>query len=115
MKSLKAQTFYAEQMEAHGYGKVAFRIETDPQGEPIVHRMDGHPDIHYLDNTLSTVPDEVDETFDLNANVYLIFIDNSTNLIGRGGVAAVGGVGFRWGKMVDMCWFWRIKLWICGT
>ena len=96
---LKAQTFYAEQMEAHGYGKVAFRIETDPQGEPIVHRMDGgHPDAHYLDNTLSTVPDEVDETFDLNANVYLIFIDNSTNLIGRGGAAAVGGVGFRWGK-----------------
>ena len=96
---LKAQTFYAEQMEAHGYGKVAFRVETDPQGEPIVHRMDGgHPDTHYLDNTLSTVPDEVDETFDLNANVYLIFIDNSTNLIGRGGVAAVGGVGFRWGK-----------------
>ena len=96
---LKAQTFYAEQMEAHGYGKVAFRIETDPQGEPIVHRMDGgHPDTHYLDNTLSTVPDEVDETFDLNANVYLIFIDNSTNLIGRGGAAAVGGVGFRWGK-----------------
>ena len=96
---LKVQTFYAEQIEAHGYGKVAFRVETDPQGEPIVHRMDGgHPDTHYLDNTLSTVPDEVDETFDLNANVYLIFIDNSTNLIGRGGVAAVGGVGFRWGK-----------------
>ena len=96
---LKVQTFYAEQMEAHGYGQVAFRIETDPQGEPIVHRMDGgHPDAHYLDNTLSTVPDEVAETFDLNANIYLIFIDNSTNLIGRGGAAAVGGVGFRWGK-----------------
>ena len=42
------QTFYAEQMEAHGYGDRTFRFETDPHGEPIVHRVDGQfSDSHY--------------------------------------------------------------------
>ena len=36
-----AQTFYAEQMRAHGYGNETFRFETDAQGEPLVHRVDG--------------------------------------------------------------------------
>ena len=50
------QTLYAEQMEAHGYGKKNFRIETDSQGEPIVYRMDGnYPDSHYLYRTEDTV------------------------------------------------------------
>ena len=31
----RVQTFYAEQMEAHGYGRTTFRIETDAQGEPL--------------------------------------------------------------------------------
>ena len=45
----RVQTFYAEQMQAHGYGNKTFRIETDAQGEPLVHRVDGrHPDSYYL-------------------------------------------------------------------
>ena len=36
------QTFYIEQMQAHG--NKTFRFETDTQGEPLVHRVDGqHP------------------------------------------------------------------------
>ena len=31
----QAQAFYAEQMEAHGYGPMTFRFETDEQGEPL--------------------------------------------------------------------------------
>ena len=76
------QTFYAEQMEVHGYGQGTFRIETDAQGQPIVHRMDGqHPDSHYLNDTLGSVIDEVQSTFDLSANIYLTVIDNSADLI----------------------------------
>ena len=93
------QTFYAEQMEAHGYGKATFRVETDAQGEPMVHRVDGrHPDSHYLDNTVGTVFDEVDLAFNLEANVYLIAIDNSINAIGRGDDRSVAGVGSKQGK-----------------
>ena len=78
---LVIQTFYAEQMGAHGYGNKTFRIETDPQGEPMVHRMDGrHPDTHP-----HSVIDEIKEVFDLYANVYLIVIDSSSVITGVGG------------------------------
>ena len=74
---LSIQTFFANQMDAHGYGKLTFRFETDPQGEPIVHRVDGqHPDSHYFDNT-DPMFDEIEQAFDLDANIYLIVIDNS--------------------------------------
>ena len=100
---LKIQTFYAEQMEVHGYGEVTFRVETDSQGEPIVHRVDGdHPDTHYLDNTIRTVLDEINLAFNPEANVYLIVIDNSIDVLVQGGADggehAVAGVGVRQGK-----------------
>ena len=71
----QVQTFYAEQMQANGYGNKTFRIETDAQGEPLVHRVDGqHPFSHY-DNTLgNAVIDELDRTFDLDANIYFIVL-----------------------------------------
>ncbi len=79
---LSIQTFYAEQMQAHGYGAVTFRVETDSQGEPIVHRVDGqHPDSYYLDNTSDAVLSEIDLAFNRETNIYLIVIDNSINRV----------------------------------
>ena len=97
------QTFYAEQMQAHGYGNKTFRFETDlsagqadAQGDPLVHRMDGqHPDSHYLDNTSLTVLDEVEQVFDVRKNVYFIVIDNGIDAIGTGNGKQAGGVGSR--------------------
>ena len=69
------QTFLAEQMNGHGYGNKTFRFETDAQGEPLVHRMEGrHPSSYYLADT-HTVLDEVGQAFDLNANIYHIILD----------------------------------------
>ena len=88
------QTLYAEQMEAYGYGEATFHFETDTQGEPIVYRVDGeHPDRYYLGDTLDTVLDEIDQTFDRSANVYFIVVDNSINRI-RGN-SCRRGVGSR--------------------
>ena len=87
---LDIQTFFAEQMDAHGYGKLTFRFETDSQGEPIVHRVDGgHPDSYYLYNP-DPMLDEINLAFNLDANIYLIVIDNSVqpvteNATGIGG------------------------------
>ncbi len=87
------QTFYAEQMQAHGYGNKTFRFETDAQGEPMVHRVDGqHPDSHYLDYSFATLIQEIEQTFDLEKNIYFIVVDNS---IGR----AIGGVSGRGGRL----------------
>ena len=94
------QTFYREQMQAHGYGNTTFGIETDALGEPMIHRLDGiHSDSYYLDNTSRTVLDEVERVFDRDANVYLVVIDNSTNKIGIDGGESVAGVGGNLGKV----------------
>ena len=46
----QAQTFFSEQMQAHGHPNMTFRVETDGNGEPLVHRVDlEHPDNHYAD------------------------------------------------------------------
>ena len=92
----RVQIFYAEQMEAHGYGNRTFRFETDAQGEPLVHRVDGrHPDSRYIGNrTYSTCYDELEQRFDFERNIYLIVLDNSTNRIGN----VSSGTGERIGK-----------------
>ena len=94
----QVQQFYAEQMQAHGYGDRTFRIETDAQGEPVVHRADGqHPDSHYLEFTNGKVLDEIVPVFDLHANIYFIVIDNFPGHIDVSGSPAAG-VGVDWGK-----------------
>ena len=91
---LNVQTFYAEQMQAHGYGNKTFRFETDAQGEPLVHRVDGrHSDSHYIGRTYWTMYDELEQRFDFERNIYLIVLDNSTDSIGN-----AGGIGGRRGK-----------------
>ena len=94
----QVQTFYAEQMQAHGLGNKTFRFETDVDGEPLVHRVDGqYPQTHYFDDTVYTVLDEVEQTFDIEENIYLIVADISWIAgIGVRGNRA-GGVGTnRW-------------------
>ena len=67
------QTFYAEQMEAHGYGDRTFRFETDPHGEPIVHRVDGqlspchaeYLSVHSYFNLILQLIEEQPPTIDL--------------------------------------------------
>ena len=74
------QTFYAEQMQAHGYGDKTFRFETDAQGDPLIHRVDGqHSDSHY--HTYNTVRDAIGQVFDRDSNIYFIVVDNSFNTI----------------------------------
>ncbi len=91
----QVQETYSEQMHAHGFGNLTFGFETDEQGSPLVHRVDGqHPDSNYLDNTFDGIMSEVREVFDIEANnVYLLVIDNTTNLIDRfaNGVGEYGG------------------------
>ena len=92
----EVQTFYAEQMQAHGYGKLTFRVELDAQGEPMVHRVNGqHPDSHYVDadHTPRAVRDETRPIFDHSKTIYVTAIDNSINAVKSGGriVAGVGG------------------------
>ena len=91
---VRSQSFYREQMQSHGYGERTFAIETDAGSRPLVHRVDGrHPFSHY-DNTLgNAVIDELEQTFDLDANIYFIVLGTDALRQGNGQPAA--GVG-RW-------------------
>ena len=76
----KVQTFFSEQMQAHGYGNKTFRFETDAQGEPLVHRVDAqHPESHYYSTDEVWQYwhfDELGQTFDFYQNIYVIYSDS---------------------------------------
>ena len=95
----RLQGFYAEQMEAHGYGPETFQYETDDQGEPLVHRLDGqNPDSHYVDGTFDAVFAEIEQTFDVSQNVYFVLIDNSIHEITTEDGSEAGGAATSIGK-----------------
>ena len=89
----RVQTFYAEQMQAHGYGNRTFRFETDAQGEPLVHRVDGRHSESYYRATYGWV-DELWEVFDLNANIYHMIMDGDSSI--GGGLRARKTGGYAW-------------------
>ena len=98
---LEVQSFYREQMRAHGYGNKTFHFETDDQGDPVVHRVDGlSSDGSYLRSYprvgAGNVLNDLRSTFDPENNILFIVADHSTyDDLGWGNVT---GFGRRWGK-----------------
>ena len=78
---LHVQTFFKEQIRSHGFGDMTFRIETDEEGEPLVHRVDGqYSDKHYRGNEL-VLMGEVRQVFDLSKTIAVFIIDNQDQSI----------------------------------
>ena len=73
------QQFFADEMQRHGFGRKTFSVETDKNGEPVVHRIDGKfPDDHYSRSGLAwKVSTEVREHFDDSdlQDILLVIID----------------------------------------
>ena len=73
------QQYFADEMQSHGYGRKTFSVETDKNGEPVVHRIDGKfPDDHYSRSGLGwKVWTEVREHFDDTdlQDILLVIID----------------------------------------
>ena len=88
---VELQTFFAEQMEAHGHGRKTFQFETDDQGDPIVHRVDGdYNDSHY--SRTGNTEREISRAFDNSANVVFIVMDvSSSPITGQGTGNKSGG------------------------
>ena len=81
---LRIQVFYAESMKAHGYN-MTFKIESDAQDKPVVHRVDGQQsELYYIDDTSSTVRTEIRQVFDVWQNIYFIVVDSDINRLGTG-------------------------------
>ena len=78
------QQFYAEQMEAHGFGRKTFGIETDPTGTPVVHHIVGK---HTDGYSAAKVAEEMSQHFDVSNGFHLIVIEASEEEIGLCGEA----------------------------
>ncbi len=81
---LEVQSFYAEKMAAHGHGNTTFNIETDAQGDPIVHRIDAdYGDSQYVKRGYTE--GEIARAFDTSIIISVIVMDISSYPIkGRG-------------------------------
>lgn len=90
------QEFYADEMERHGYGRKTFRVETDTNGEPVVHQFDGRfdEDHYYQRLTDFKVWEEFFQQVNDLQHVYLIAIDLSYELLNEGESCGLGGVTF---------------------
>ena len=77
------QQFYADEMERHGFGRKTFRVETDKDGEPFVHHIDGNfEDAYYHKKTSDKVWKEITQRFDVPKDLYVCAIDISSESIG---------------------------------
>ena len=97
----RIQTLYRDQMQARGHGTKTFQYETDDQGDPVVHRVDGpDSDASYLRSYrivgVGNVLNDLKPTFDSGSSLLFIVVDHSTyDNLGWGNVAGFGG---QWGK-----------------
>ena len=93
-----AQQFFAEQMESHGFGQKTFTVETDEDGEPVVHEINGKFNERYYYKPVSDfkVWEELLEYFsgDDLQHVYFIAIDLSYETLDDGNSCGLGGVIF---------------------
>ena len=92
-----AQQFFADEMERHEYGRQTFTVETDNNGEPVVHQINGKfsDNYYYTGTTDFKVWDELLEHFaapDALQHVYFIAIDLSYEALNDGQSGGLGGV-----------------------
>ena len=78
------QQFYAEQMQAHGFGRKTFTFETGANGMVTIHRVDGRfGDRHYHQNTWDKVKQEIGERFDLSKDTHIVAAEISSERINK--------------------------------
>ncbi len=91
------QQFYAEQMDAHGFGRKTFSFETDAAGKAVVHHVNGRfTDRHYDHGTFDKIIEEIEDRFNISKNLYLISVDTGSERIdvqwcGQGGIYGTTG------------------------
>ena len=86
------QQFFADQMQSHGFGRKTFSVETDKDGEPVVHRINGKFDENYYNKNDRKVPEdavweEIVEHFDDLQHIYFVAIDVSSEALGIDGAS----------------------------
>ncbi len=98
------QTFFADEMERHGYGRKTFRFETDADGDAIIHHVTSRNPDEYFQRWAGADPVSLNDYFgdgtDSEKYVLLVAVDVSTQRLGPfeycgiyGGIAVVAAAG----------------------
>ncbi len=87
------QQFFADQMEAHGFGRKTFLFEADASGKAIVHHVTGRFTDKYYSGLSYTwnIWEEIENRFDMSRNYYFTMIDMSSRSLDSGTVGGRGG------------------------
>lgn len=91
-KLIKAtQQYFTAQMRQNGFDGKTFTFETDQDGQPLIHRIDGwYAGDYYHIDTSDKVLEELKETFDLSEDLYLIFTDLTSESVGNEDTCGLG-------------------------
>ena len=97
------QEVYKSEMDRHGFPGKTFRLETDNQGQVIVHKFNGrHNKAHYSNDTMSLVKQELQARFNDKKNIYVIVMAGMPALQwGQAGGVASASPGGWWNKGED--------------
>ena len=69
------QTFFADEIERHGFGRKTFLFEDDNSGQAIVHHVQGRfNEAYYHENRLK-VWGEISSKFDLSKDIYFTMLE----------------------------------------
>ncbi len=92
------QQFFADEMQSYGFGRKTFSVETDKDGEPVVHHIDGKfPEEHYYrEGTGHKAWTEVRDHFDDRdlQHIHFVAIDLSSEDIHGGRSGGEGSITF---------------------
>ena len=84
MQMKNVQAFYADQLEAHGYGRKTFKLGTDTNGKVVVHVVIGqHGDVYYHTDTLSKIEQEIKPRYDIGTYIFIVIVDISTERVNK--------------------------------
>ena len=91
-----AQQFFADKMHRQGFGQKTFTLETETNGEPLVHQINGKlTEEYYYRSTGFKVWGEIREHFDEDdlQHIYFVAIDLSIEAV-EGNAGGVAGLSF---------------------
>ena len=105
----KAQRFFADQLERHGFGRKTFQFETDAHGNAVVHYVNGKfPYAHYQ-QTLSWDEEINEQVYIPRKSITVIMIDTGGEEKLPAGVCGHGGGSPHSGGYADIyCWNWSV-------
>ena len=72
------QTFFADEIQRHEFGRKTFDFEKNSNGSAKVYLFEGKTTDEYYDYTSSSVLNEIEQYFELSNNCYFIIVDKST-------------------------------------